>query len=88
MSRRLELFEMGWNDVIGNMRLLTDTLQKSHLAIQLSAGLTKLSNRTKSYKEGTIAAANAFMRGERLVFKGPVGVIAELEARIAIHSKL
>ena len=74
--------EMGWNDVIGNLRRAVDASdeQKRDWAQLVVDGRINLPACDDAYIAGTIAAAKSFLDGDPTPFKGPEDIIAYMEA--------
>ncbi len=81
-----ELTEMGWNDVIGNLRRAFKCTAEQKLAWcrQMAAGEINLPRFEPDYVEGTREAAQAVIDGQKaedLAFRGPADVVADMEAK-------
>lgn len=87
-----QLYEMGWNDVLGNVRK-SITLTPEQIATP--AGLVvvrpflnlvvdnkiNLPNYTEQYRKGAIDAATAILEQKPVAFKGPKWVVDDLEEK-------
>ncbi len=78
-----DLYEMGWNDLVGNLRRASKTTSKEKKAFarKTIARKINLPRYEPSYIKGTIAAARAFLKGENTPFKGPQEVIDDMELK-------
>lgn len=78
-----ELYEMGWNDLIGNLLRATECSQeeKRRWAARVTNNEIRLPRYDDDYVRGTTEAARAFLDGKELEFKGPEYVIADLKAK-------
>ena len=76
-----ELYEMGWNDVIGNLKRAhaCTKKQKREWAQQVVDGKIGLPKKAKNYLKGTVDAAKAFLNGKKTPFKGPKWVVEAME---------
>jgi hypothetical protein len=83
-----ELKEMGWNDVVGNLRRAykaTPEQKKDHCRGLLD-GTIPIPNSTPEYWQGVKDAAQAFLDDKDMAFKGSESVIAHMEDQCRIPS--
>lgn len=68
-----ELFEMGWNDVLGNIRKARKaTPEQKHIWCErVKAGTIGLPRSEPDYRDGAMTAATRYLEGALLEFKGP-----------------
>jgi hypothetical protein len=73
--------QMGWNDVIGNLKNATSATEeeKRTWAQRVADGEIGLPSSNPEYLKGTVEAAKAFLNGEETPFKGPKWVVDALE---------
>lgn len=76
-----QLFEMGWNDVLGNLKRATAASEqdKRKFCQNLIDGKIPTANNDGDYIDGAKEAAQAFLNGEQMEFKGPDWVVTDLE---------
>jgi len=79
----VELYEMGWNDTIGNIRRATKATveEKDSFLKRLIADEIGLPNHKPEYVRGVKEAAKAILAGEVVEFLGPPDVVAAMKSR-------
>jgi hypothetical protein len=76
-----ELYEMGWNDTLGNIRGTTATVEaKDGFLKKLITDEIGLPRYEPDYVRGVKEAAQAILDGKAMSFLGPPSVVAEMEA--------
>lgn len=76
-----DLYEMGWNDVVGNLAHAEATEKaKREFATRLAAGAVTIPRPEPEYAIGVKDAATAFLNGEPITYKGPDWVRERLQA--------
>lgn len=78
-----DLFEMGWNDVCGNLKraFAATKKQKTQWCKKLKADKIGMSRSEPDYIRGAKDAADAFLKGDPMEFKGPQWVVDDLKAK-------
>ena len=73
-----EHFEMGWNDVLGNVRQATLPIGSTDVRNWCNKILKEqisFSLKSKDYREGAKAAAQAILNQEEMDYRGPVSIV-------------
>lgn len=83
MLTQQDLYEMGWNDVIGNLNRAYDATidQKKAFANKIIAGTLPLPRNEQDYITGTKAAATSFINGNPLEYLGSAEIVADMIAK-------
>jgi hypothetical protein len=85
MKTDSELYEMGWNDLLGTIKLAPDVtvVEVTEFANKVLAGKIRLAMSAEQYKSGACAAAQKLLDGEEIDFVGPDWVREYLRKKVA-----
>ena len=85
MTTETEKYQMGWNDILGNLRRASDaTAQEKKAWCQQQRELADSGHafgptqNTDDYREGVADACAAFLAGEDMTYKGPEWVTEKM----------
>lgn len=76
-------YQMGWNDVLGNIRRATKATpdEKDAFCRKIIKGQISFASRHVDYTTGAHAAAQAILDRQAMTFKGPQHIIDDLIAK-------
>ena len=77
-----EAFEMGWNDVIGNIKRasVASAIEKERFARRVIGNNIHMQRNDKEYVRGACEAALAFLEEKPIPYIGPKWVIEQMES--------
>jgi len=83
MLSTTDLYEMGWNDVLANIRKATEATQdqKDDFCRKIVKGQISFANRSVYYVRGAQAAAQDILDRKAMTFKGPQWVVDDLNTK-------